>query len=112
MQENTKIAYQNKDILSKAFAEGMKGKSLGVYGVHLPKVKMVISANLPAVEVNELRLDDIFILEDDSFAIIDYESQYLIANKMKYLGYVIRVVKRLMDLGFSLRNVKLRVIVV
>ncbi len=62
MEHATKIAYQNKDIISKAFADAMQGKSFNVYGLQLPKIKTVISANLPGIEVNELRIDDIFVL--------------------------------------------------
>ncbi len=49
-------------------------KSLAVYGVNLPKIKAVMPTNLPAIEANELRIDNLFRLEDDSLALIDYES--------------------------------------
>ena len=35
------------------------------------------------------------MLEDDSFAIVDYEREYSEKNKGKYLGYVARLAKRL-----------------
>lgn len=37
-QQMNSIAYQNKDITSKVFAERFKGKSLKVYGLDIPKV--------------------------------------------------------------------------
>ena len=40
-------------------------------------------------------MDNLFMLEDDSFAIVDYESEYSEENKGKYLGYVARLAKRL-----------------
>lgn len=88
------IAYQNKDITSKIFAEKFVGKSLEVYGIHLPKIKEVLPTNLPVIEANELRLDNLFLLENDSFALIDYESTYDKEDKLKYLDYVVRIAKK------------------
>ena len=49
---------------------------------------------LPAIESNELRLDNLFLLEDEAVAIIDYESHYSRENFVKYLNYAARMVKR------------------
>lgn len=106
----SKIAYQNKDILSKIFAEQMKDKSLQVYGIHLPKIVDVLPTNLPIVEANELRLDNLFLLEDKSIAIIDYESAYDSENKIKYLNYIIRVLKKYVKEG--MQNITLHMIVI
>ncbi len=104
------IAYQNKDIMSKILAEQFKGKSLKVYGLDLPDIVSAEPTNLPAVEANELRLDNLFHLADGTFAIIDYESDYNEENKCKYLNYVARVEKRLFDEYH--RFVELRVIII
>ena len=50
-------------------------KSLAVYGVNLPKIKAVMPTNLPAIEANELRIDNLFRLEDDSLALIELREQ-------------------------------------
>ena len=89
------IAYQNKDILTKSFGERLKGKSLGVYGLNDINVVDVLPTNLPAVEANELRLDNLFLLSTGEFAIVDYESEYSEESKCKYLGYIARVERRL-----------------
>ncbi|MBR1523205.1 MAG: hypothetical protein IJ641_01990 [Lachnospiraceae bacterium] len=94
-RDGTEIAYQNKDIISKIFGESLKGKSLSVYGISNPLITDVEPTNLPAVEANELRLDNLFLMEDDAYAIVDYESRYAEENKVKYLGYIARVSKRL-----------------
>lgn len=88
------VTYQNKDVVSKIFGENLKNKSLAVYGVNLPKIKSVMPTNLPAIEANELRIDNLFRLEDDSLALIDYESRYKAENKIKYLNYVVRTAKK------------------
>ena len=109
-EERKSIAYQNKDVTSKVLAENFKGKSFEVYGLHLPRIVDAESTNLPAVEANELRLDDLFRLADGSYAIVDYESTYDGADKIKYLGYVARLAKRLYN--EHRRYVPIRVIVI
>ncbi|MDY4922255.1 MAG: hypothetical protein SO117_04360, partial [Frisingicoccus sp.] len=80
------ITEQNKDVVSKWFAETMKNRSLSVYGIDVPKIVDVRPTNLPAVETNEKRMDNLFLLEDGSYALLDYESDYRIGNKVKYAG--------------------------
>ena len=104
------ISYQNKDIVSKTMAENFKNKSLKVYGLDLPKIVQVLPTNLPAVSANELRIDNLFLLEDGTIAIIDYESVYNEENKVKYLNYVTRVVERYKNEGRL--DIKIRMIVI
>jgi len=56
------IAYQNKDIEFKVLSEVFKEKSFAAYGLDLPKIKEVLPTNLPMVSVNELRMDNLFLL--------------------------------------------------
>lgn len=87
------IAYQNKDIVSKIFGQGLKEKSLEVYGIKASRVVDVLPVNLPAIEANELSTDNLFRLEDGSLAVIDYESSFSEESKTKYLGHIARVAK-------------------
>ncbi len=89
------IAYQNKDITSKMLAERFKDEFFGVFGLELPAIVDAKPTNLASVEANELRIDNIFKLEDNSYVIIDYESDYSEANKFKYLNYIARVSEKL-----------------
>lgn len=88
------VAYQNKDIASKVTAESLVGKSLAPFG--LPDIKVVglLPTNLPVIEADELRMDNLFLLEDGSVAIIDYESKFEKKNFVKYMSYAVRVLKR------------------
>ena len=88
------IAYQNKDITSKVLAEHFKGKTFKVYGLDLPEIRQVLPTNLPAVKANELRLDNLFELADGTIAIVDYESDYEEADKVKYLNYLTGIANR------------------
>ena len=88
------ITYHNKDVLSKILAENFKDKSLKVYGIDVPKIKQILPTNLPQIQVNEMRIDNLFLLEDDSIAIIDYESDVKWENHLKYLNYIVRILER------------------
>ena len=88
------IAYQNKDIASKLTAELLVGNHLGPFGLPEKKVVGLLPTNLPAVESNELRLDNLFEMEDGAVAILDYESKFSRENFVKYLNYVARIMRR------------------
>lgn len=89
------IAYQNKDIVSKLFGDQMKGKSLSLFGLKTKlKVVDIRPTNIPIVQARELRMDNLFELEDGSVAILDYESEYKEANFTKYGRYLMDVIDR------------------
>ena len=99
------IAYQNKDIVSKILGDGMKEKSFSVYGIPMSKVKEVLPVNLPAIEANEMATDNLFKLEDSSYAVIDYESTFSEKSKIKYVNHIARILKKYGS------NIRLRMIV-
>lgn len=88
------IVYQNKDVASKVMADTLKGKSLAAFGLPHLKIMDVLPTNLPAIESNELRLDNLFLLNDKSLAILDYESKFDKENFVKYINYIARVLRR------------------
>ncbi len=88
------IVYQNKDIEFKMISETFKEKSFTAYGLNLPKIKAVLPTNLPVVFANEMRIDNVFLLEDDSIAIVDYESTDKVSNRIKYINYIGRFLQR------------------
>ena len=88
------IAYQNKDIASKLTGEILVGKNLAVFGLPHLSIAGILPTNLPVIESNELRIDNLFQLADGSLAIMDYESSFDRENFIKYLNYIARVLKR------------------
>ena len=97
---NPAIAYQNKDIVSKLFGEQMKGKSLSLFGLDTNlKVMDIRPTNIPIVQSRELRMDNLFELEDGSVAILDYESQFKETNFTKYGYYIMNVINRYLNEG-------------
>ena len=93
-KDDNHVAYQNKDITSKALAEAFKGKTFRVYGLNLPEIRAVLPTNIPTVTVKELRLDNLFELADGTAAIVDYESEYKKEDKIKYLNYLTGIANR------------------
>lgn len=104
------IAFQNKDIASKIFSENLREKSFSVYGLKLPKIIDILPTNLPLIEANELRIDNLFLLADGTLALVDYESTYADENKIKYLNYIVRTLKRNMKANQLHKSIRMIVI--
>lgn len=104
------IAYQNKDIEFKVLSEVFKEKSFAAYGLDLPKIKEVLPTNLPMVSVNELRMDNLFLLEDGTYALVDYESANNVKNRIKYMNYIARITKRLYEEHGDIPEIRMIVI--
>lgn len=99
------IAYQNKDILFKILGQTYKEMSFAAYGIDLPSIRALLPTDLPKISANEKSVDNLFLLEDGTYAIVDYESVYKRINKIKYLNYIARVMEKYYkeDENFNLR---------
>ena len=99
------IAYQNKDILFKILSQTYREKSFAAYGINLPPIRELLPTGLPKISANEKDIDNLFLLEDGTYAIVDYESAFKKLNKIKYLNYIARVMEKYYqeDENFNLR---------
>lgn len=99
------IVYQNKDILFKILGQTYKEKSFTAYGIDLPRIRALLPTDLPKISANEKSVDNLFLLEDGTYAIVDYESVYKRISKIKYLNYIARVMEKYYreDENFNLR---------
>lgn len=88
------IAYQNKDILFKILGQTYKEKSFAAYGIDLPPIRELLPTNLPKISANTKDIDNLFLLEDGTYAIVDYEAEFKKLNKIKYLNYITRVMEK------------------
>lgn len=104
------IAYQNKDIEFKLLSESFKERSFEAYGLKLPRIKEVLPTNLPSVEANERRMDNLFLLEDGTLAIVDYESENKASNRIKYINYIGRVMERWYKAKHEIPNIRIIII--
>lgn len=57
-------------------------------------------------------MDNLFMLEDGSYALLDYESACRIENKVKYAGYAARLLRRLQKEGADIAKLKIHIIVI
>ena len=104
------IAYQNKDITSKVLTEYFREKSLNVYGLNLPKVVELQPTDLPAISLNELRLDQLLMFADGTVGIVDYESVYRREDMITYANYLVRVAERYRKQGRAIPKIHMIVI--
>lgn len=92
-KNNNEIAFQRNDVIMKLFIKKCKGKSLSIFDENFSKIKDILPTNLPDVIANELRIDNLFLLENNTFLIVDYESKYDEMNKFKYGYYALNIGK-------------------
>ena len=104
------ITYHNKDILLKVLSQNYKDKSFEALGLKLPKIKKVLPTNLPKITATELRADNIFLLEDDRILIVDYESTIKQENFIKYMEYILAVLKMYFKIDKKVYNIVVAVI--
>ena len=103
------IAWQNNDILFKILGQTYKEKSFASYGIDLAPIREFLPTELPKISANERSIDSLFLLEDSTYVIVDYESEYKRANKIKYLNYITRVLEKYHKEN---RNFNLRLVVI
>lgn len=78
----------------KAAVKCYNEKSFAAYGINLPPIREVLPTNLPKISADEKDIDNLFLLEDETCAIVDYEAEYKKRNKIKYLNYITRVMEK------------------
>ena len=85
------ISKQGKDIMYKILTHEFKDKSFSAIGLDVPKIREFLIADFPYIIASEIRADNIFLLEDGSILIVDFESDIKKGDYIKYFGYVYAV---------------------
>jgi len=104
------ITHNNKDVMFKMLSQSYENKSLAVYGLKIPKIKRLLPSNYPTVAATEIYADNVFLLEDGSLLILEYESSPTWHCFLKYNRYVIHAIERLKKEGIEVKNVIIAVI--
>ncbi|MCL2386982.1 MAG: hypothetical protein FWC89_05440 [Defluviitaleaceae bacterium] len=105
------ISHKNKDIIAKFLTQNYQNKSLAAYGLtHLPKIKRMLSADYPVVTATEFYGDHVFLLENDWLLVLEYESNPVWQDFLKYNKYAIFAVERLLEEGIRVKNVVIAVL--
>ncbi|MCH4200658.1 MAG: transcriptional regulator [Clostridium tyrobutyricum] len=105
------ISYNNKDIIFKILSQFYKDKAFNVYGLHYPKIKEMLPNEFPQVTADEKRADTVFLLEDDSILLLEYESNSRFKyNMLKYMDYILRIQRRYLKEKNILKQIRVAVI--
>ncbi len=105
------ISYHSNDILMKSLSELYKNQVLKIYQLDYPKIKEVLPNNFPQIKVDERRADNVFLLEDESILLLEYETNSrIIENHLKYSEYVLRIVNRYYKEDNQIKKVHVAVI--
>lgn len=73
-KDRVAIAYNNTDITFKALTEAFRDKVLDFYGLKLGRVKSIERADLPQIVVEERKMDFLFLMEDDSYLHLEFQT--------------------------------------
>lgn len=95
------ISHHAKDILFKSLSALYQNQALDVYGLHgLPRIKALLPTEFPSVRADERRADTVFLLEDDSILLLEYESnERFLDNHLKYLDYCLSAPPHILSTG-------------
>lgn len=109
-EKSVDVAHQYKDLSSK-FMASMRGHAFAdALEIDMEPLERNEPTELPIVEVSNMMMDNLFLLRDGSYAIIDYESKYSEENKIKYLNYLARLVKSLYNRNKRMPRIQIIVI--
>ncbi|GHU57652.1 hypothetical protein AGMMS49975_23570 [Clostridia bacterium] len=90
----TKIAHNDKDILQKYAGALFRDKTLEFYGVKSAKIVDLINVELPNVEVSEQATDTIYLLADDTYLHLEFQTTHSKKDLLRFAVYDFRLYER------------------
>lgn len=87
MGERTSIAYNNYDIIFRNMTEQLKEKALDFYGVSTAPIVQVVPTDLPTITVNDRRMDFMFLLQDDTYLHLEFQTTFKESDLDRFLQY-------------------------
>ena len=91
---NSKISKHAKDIIHKHTSGLFRNAALEFFGVKTAKIKELINVELPVVEVTETSTDYVFLLEDDSYVHVEFQTAYSKEDLTRFAMYDLRLYER------------------
>ncbi|QQK77716.1 hypothetical protein HUG15_20435 [Salicibibacter cibarius] len=82
-----KISEQNYDIIFKAMTEQFGQKALNFYGIYTAPILRVEPTDLPVIDVNERRMDFVFLLQDDTYLHLEFQTTFSINDLKRFKLY-------------------------
>jgi len=87
MEEWASIAYNNYDIIFRSMTEQFKEKALDFYGIHTAPIVRVEAAELPTITVSDRRMDFLFLLADDTYLHLEFQTTFREQDIDRFLQY-------------------------
>jgi len=85
---------QWKDVIQKYISALYKDSILEFYGVKAAKVKELISANLPVVDVRNAETDQVLLMDDNTYVHLGFETGLYKKVLVRHLEYDVRLYDR------------------
>lgn len=80
----------DRDALHKVLAQAYKGKSFAVLGIKLPPIREL----LPAIPLRDGSVDGLFLLEDGTYAVVEYASGCHKTDMIRYTEHLAEILER------------------
>ena len=80
----------DKDALHKVLAQAYKGKNFAILGIKLPPIHEL----LPAIPLRDSFIDSLFLLEDGTYAVVEYASGCHKTEMVKYTQHLAEIMER------------------
>lgn len=90
----TLIPRNNVDIMLKVITEQFADKALRFYGVDASNVKSIEPTELAEFVVSEKRMDCVFLLEDDSYLHLEFQTSYRQKDLERFLQYDVSLYRK------------------
>ena len=79
-----------RDALHKVLAQAYEGKSFALLGIKLPPIREL----LPAIPLRDGFIDSLFLLEDGTYAVVEYASGCHKTDMVKYTQHLAEIMER------------------
>jgi len=91
---DTSISKHSRDIIQKYASSLFKDTTLELYGIKTAKIKELVNVDLPIMEVSGSSADIVFLLEDDSYLHLEFQTGYNKSDFIRFAGYDLRLYER------------------
>ncbi|MBW8348839.1 hypothetical protein K0H71_05140 [Bacillus sp. IITD106] len=97
-QERMEVHHNTMDIVQRLMAEKMRGQyPLKALDFQTAKVKEVLSTDLPYVKTKDDKADTLYLLEDDTFLHVEYQTSVKKHDTFRFAGYVMDLYNKYKD---------------
>ncbi|MET3508193.1 hypothetical protein [Halalkalibacter oceani] len=87
MGKRADVAYANYDIIFRSMTEQFREKALDFYGINTAPIVRVVPTDLPIITVNDRRMDFMFLLKDDTYLHLEFQTVFSEKELDRFLQY-------------------------